>query len=83
MALGQTARARDWAETALALSPDDTSTRYNVACFYATIGETEKSLDLLENSISSRSWIENDPHVDSLRDHPRYKAVIESLKAQE
>jgi adenylate cyclase len=50
-----------------------------VACFYATIGETEKSLDLLENSITSRSWIENDSELDSLRDHPRYKALIESM----
>jgi adenylate cyclase len=79
VALGQTARAREWAETALALSPDDSSTRYNVACFYATIGETEKALDLLENSISSRSWIENDSELDSLRDHPRYKAMVESM----
>ena len=61
------------------LDPDDTSTRYNVACFYATIGETEKLLDLLENSISSRSWIENDSELDSLRDHPRYKAIVESM----
>jgi len=79
VALGQTARAREWAETALALSPDDSSTRYNLACFYATIGETERSLDLLENSISSRSWIENDSELDSLRDHPRYKAMVESM----
>ena len=47
------------------------------------LDEPEKALDCLENSISSRSWIENDPELDSLRDHPRYKAVIESLKAQE
>lgn len=77
--LGDTQRARDWAERALALSPDDNSTRYNVACFYAVTGEAEKSLDLLENSITSRSWIENDSELDSIRDHPRYKAIIESL----
>jgi len=77
--LGQEQRAREWAERALALSPDDASTRYNVACFYAVIGDTERSLDLLENSISSRSWIENDTELDSLRDHPRYRAIIDSL----
>ena len=64
---------------ALALSPEDASTRYNVACFYAIIGETERSLDLLDNSISSRSWIENDSELDSIRDHPRYKAIVDSL----
>ncbi len=79
MELGHPTRARNWAKNALALSPEDTSTRYNVACFYATIGETEKSLDLLENSITSRNWIENDSELDSIRDHPRYKAIIESM----
>jgi len=77
--LGETDRAIEWAERALALSPDDASTRYNVACFFATIGQTDRSLDLLENSIQSRSWIENDSELDSIRDHPRYKAIIESL----
>ena len=46
---------------------------------FVYFGETEKSLDLLENSISSRSWIENDSELDSLRDHPRYKAIVESM----
>jgi len=79
LTLGETGRAREWAERALKLSPDDASTRYNVACFYALIGDIERSLDLLENSISSRGWIENDSELDSIRDHPRYKAIIESM----
>lgn len=77
--LGEIDQAREWAERALELSPDDISTRYNVACFFAILGETEKALDLLENSITSRSWIENDSTLDSIRDHPRYQAIIESL----
>jgi len=77
--LGETDHAIEWAERALALSPGDASTRYNVACFFATIGETDRSLDLLENSIQLRSWIENDSELDSLRDHPRYRKIIESL----
>ncbi len=77
--LGETDRAIEWAERALALSPGDASTRYNTACFFATIGETDRSLDLLENSIQSRSWIENDSELDSLRDHPRYRKIIDSL----
>ncbi|HMB59171.1 MAG TPA: tetratricopeptide repeat protein, partial [Xanthomonadales bacterium] len=78
-ALGQLDLAKQWAEQALKLSPDDPPTRYNMACFYARMGETEKALDLLEGSIRSRSWIENDPDMDSLRDSPRYKAIIQSL----
>jgi adenylate cyclase len=77
--LDQREEARKWAETALAIAPQDRSTRYNVACFFALTGETEKALDLLENSILSRTWIENDPELESLRSHPRYKAIVESL----
>jgi adenylate cyclase len=50
-----------------------------MACYYALIGETDTSLDLLEKSILSRSWIDTDPELESLRDHPRYKALIKSL----
>ena len=76
---GNREKAMVWADRALSLAPDDPSTRYNVACFYAVMGEAERALDLLENSIQSRSWIENDPELDSLRDHPRYRALIASL----
>lgn len=71
--------AQQWAEAALAMSPDDITTRYNVACFYALVGKAEASLDLLETSILSRSWIENDPELASLHEHPRFKAFIDSL----
>jgi adenylate cyclase len=77
--LGETERAKEWAVRALSLSPNDDSTRYNVACFYSLIGEIDKSLDLLENSITSRSWIENDSELDNIRDHPRYKAIIQAM----
>ena len=77
--LGDSERALRWAERALALAPNDPSTRYNVACFYAVTGQEEKALDLLENSIQSRSWIENDPELNSLRHNPRYRAIVDSL----
>jgi adenylate cyclase len=81
--LDQPEEAHKWAEAALAIAPDDPSTRYNIACFFAMSGETGKALDLLENSIFSRAWIENDPELDSLRDQPRYKALIETLRRKE
>jgi adenylate cyclase len=77
--LGDMERARVWADRALALAPNDPSTRYNLACFYAITGEEERALDLLENSIQSRSWIEMDPELDSLRLNPRYRAIVDSL----
>lgn len=77
--LGDIDQARRWAEKAYQLAPDDPSTRYNLACFYAQIGDEEHALDLLENSITSRSWIENDPDLDSLRDHPRYREFLDRI----
>lgn len=79
--LGDMERAREWAEYALLLDPEDPITRYNTACFYAKTGEIEKALDCLENSVISRTWIENDPDLNSLRNQPRYQAILDSLHA--
>ena len=77
--LGEEQRAREWAECANQLAPDDPTTRYNLACFYAQTGEVDTALDLLENSIKSRSWIENDHDLVSLRDHSRFQRLLDSL----
>jgi len=77
--LGQHDRAREWVEHALELSPDDPATRYNAACFYSNDGDIDKALDLLENSVISRTWIENDSDLDPLRDHPRFAAIVAAL----
>jgi len=79
LVLDKTEEAQQWADAALAMAPDDTTTRYNLACYYALIGEIETSLDLLETSILSRSWIETDPELEALRSHPRYQKLINSL----
>lgn len=72
-------KAGQWARRALELGENDAATHYNVACYYSGIGEIDKALDLLENSIQSRSWIENDADLDPIRNHPRYQAFIETL----
>ncbi len=80
---GDRERALEWAGRALAIDPEDPSVLYNVACNYARLGELEKSLDCLEKSITTgmgqKEWIENDPALDPLREHPRYKTLIEGL----
>jgi adenylate cyclase len=57
----------------------DPATRYNLACFYSLVGDVDKALDLLEDSVKSRSWIEHDHDLDNLRDHPRFQLFLESL----
>lgn len=71
--------AEEWAEQAYELAPDDPPTRYNLACFYAQLGNVDKALDLFENSVTSRSWIENDHDFDNIREHPRFQKFLASL----
>jgi len=77
--LGQRDRAHEWIERALEISSDDSATQYNAACFYANAGDIDRALDCLENSVISRTWIENDGDLNPLRDHPRYAAILASL----
>jgi tetratricopeptide (TPR) repeat protein len=78
--LGDEQKARDWVEHALKLTPDDPATQYNSACFFAKFEDThEKALDLLEGSVISRSWIENDPDLDPLRDYPQFREIVDNL----
>ena len=81
--VGDTDRAIEWAERALAMDPEASaaSTSYNVACTFAQAGKPERALDVLDKLSRSvelyAEWIENDSDLDSLRDHPRFKAMSE------
>ena len=78
--IGQKERARTNVDRALAIDPDNESTLYNAACFYAQCGESVKALDMLERCLHSSFWIEYDSDFDPIRDHPRFKAYIESIR---
>ncbi|MFQ5817585.1 MAG: tetratricopeptide repeat protein [Terriglobia bacterium] len=81
--LGEKGRSVEWARRAMTVDPDDSSVLYNVACVYSLLGEVEKGIDCLEKSITSgmgqREWIEHDPDLDTLRNHPRFQALLERL----
>jgi TolB-like protein/Flp pilus assembly protein TadD/tRNA A-37 threonylcarbamoyl transferase component Bud32 len=81
--LGEVSRAFDWAARALALDPEDTAILYNVACVYALAGRREDALGCLDRAVRlgmrNRSWIENDSDLDSLRNHPRFVALLAGL----
>jgi len=54
-----------------------------VAAIYARAGELDKAIDELEVALSvpnfiSIPWLRVDPLFDPLRDHPRFKALLES-----
>jgi TolB-like protein/cytochrome c-type biogenesis protein CcmH/NrfG len=81
---GDKTRGLEWADRALKSEPDDPATLYNIACTYSLAGKIDESIDLLEQSITSGSdrlnWIKHDSDLDTLRDHPRFIALINKLE---
>ena len=78
--LGQTERSKQWTQQAMTLAPNDPLVLYNAACNFALLGETNHALDGLERAIAAGvavgDWIKHDPDVDSLRDRPRFQAIM-------
>jgi adenylate cyclase len=82
-AYGDRGKSMFWARRALEIDPESISVRYNVACVYVNLGMYEEALDLLEQNVSrgwgQREWIEHDPDWFPLRDHPRFRAILDRI----
>jgi len=86
--LGESARAKDLIQRATLLDPENLNMRYNLAC--ATIidlKDAEGGLDLLKPLLEIvpkelLNWTKADPDMDSVRDHPRFKAMIAAAEAR-
>jgi adenylate cyclase len=83
--LGENAQALEWSNRALSMDPEEPSVLYNVACNYALLNETEKALDCIEKAFHKgfghKEWMEHDPDFLSIRNHPRFKALMRGLAA--
>ena len=81
--MGRNDEALEWAERALKMDPQDPWVLYNVACTYALLDQVERAIDCLERAVGQgmgeRHWFENDPDLASLRDDPRFKALLERM----
>ena len=78
--IGAQGKALDAFKKALEVDPNDPAIRYNLGCFYARAGDPDKAFECLEGSITSSTWIENDADLDSLREDPRYRRLLERLE---
>ena len=69
---------------ALALEPGNVGTLYNAACAFSQLGKLDRALDYLESALrkgfAHREWMENDGDLDPLRAHPRFIALLASMK---
>jgi adenylate cyclase len=81
--LGETDRALALIERALAIDPEDPMLLYNIACGYANLGRADAALDSLESAVDKgyghKEWIEHDSDFESIRETPRFKAILETM----
>jgi adenylate cyclase len=83
-AVGDFPRAREWSARALEIDPADMGAIINGSLLYAKAGMKDEALALLERALGlgwgKRDWIERDPDYDSLRDDPRFLAMMARLR---
>ncbi len=82
IALGEIEKGLEFAERAYTIGPH--ICRYNVACAHISAGKTERAFDLLEEHAKAGAvhadWLEQDSDWDSVRDHARFKAILDIVR---
>jgi len=81
--LGDEQSGLDWLNRARAANPESSNVFYNSACFHALSGNPDTALDCLEKAAdlgarNKRMW-ESDTDFESIKDHPRFKALLERI----
>lgn len=80
---GEKEEALKWINKAVKLYPEDGGVIFNGACLFAKVGNNEKAISLLAVAVDkgwgNKEWIEHDQDYDSLRDEPKFKALIKKL----
>ena len=73
-------------EQAGRVRPDDIGVLHNAGCFYAATGDVERALDLFERRLELgdiyQEWIDNDSDFDSIRDDPRFLAMLKKRRVK-
>ena len=86
--LGEKDRFKEWADRALLIDPDNPVTRFNLACASALrLKDPEAALEVLEPAfktvtLSMFKAALTDPDLDSLRELPRFKAMVSEAQAR-
>jgi adenylate cyclase len=86
--LGDAERAKDWMNRALLIDPENLNARYNFACALIThLKDLDAALELLRPvferlAIGFLQHAKADPDLDSIREDPRFKAMVASAEAR-
>jgi tetratricopeptide (TPR) repeat protein len=74
---------REMDAEALKYSAATTRAALDAAEFYSILGETDKALEALDRAVrlgdERAEWFQRDPLLKNVREHPRFKQIIESL----
>jgi adenylate cyclase len=86
--LGAIERAKEWAERAILLDPDNMNMRYNIACTLITDGKDfDTALQMLGPYLArvgaeGLMWLKSDADLDAIRSDPRYIEMVSSAEAR-
>jgi adenylate cyclase len=86
--LGEVEKAREWADRALLVEPDNQSVRFNCACaLSAQLGDADGALALLGPffAVASRARIDHaiaDTDLDPIRGDPRFQMMLAEAEAR-
>jgi tetratricopeptide (TPR) repeat protein len=68
------------------LQPDNATAHYNLACSLALIRRKAQALQALERAIElgydDYDWMQHDPDLSGLRDHPPFQKLLAKLQPQ-
>lgn len=85
--LGQAGQKEDAlreGQKALVLSPGDPVMLYNAACLYVSLDEPERAIEALTQAVEAGytnfGWMQNDPDLMSLREHPEFVALMRLMQ---
>jgi tetratricopeptide (TPR) repeat protein len=68
------------------LLPSNATAHYNLACSLALVKKKSEALRSLRQAIElgyrDVEWMQQDPDLDSLKNHPLFQALLDQLKAK-